>query len=99
MPWWLFPTYSIVITSQGWTFQCGVADFFLGPPTLTASSFAALWPTYPKFLALKDLNLLEKYTKNQEASSILEVLFFSQSDLIYIGNLVTVPFHLILTVY
>ena len=31
------------------------ADFFLRTPTLTASNFAALWPTDPKFLALKDL--------------------------------------------
>ena len=61
------------------------ADIFLRPPTLTATDFAALWPTDPKFLALKDLNPLEKYTKNQEASSIKKVVFFSQSDLIYIG--------------
>ena len=52
-----------------------LADFFLRPPTLTASNFAALWPTDPKFLALKDLNLLIKHTKNQEASSILRVVF------------------------
>ena len=51
------------------------ADFFLRPPTLTASNFAALWPTDPKFLALKDLNLLKKHTKNQVASSILKVVF------------------------
>ena len=31
------------------------ADFFLRPPTLTASNFAAVWPTDPKFLAIKDL--------------------------------------------
>ena len=52
-----------------------LADFFLRPPTLTASNFAALWPADPKFLALKDLNLLKKYTKYQEASSILRVVF------------------------
>ena len=51
------------------------ADFFLRPPTLTASNFAALWPTDPKFSAFKHLNLLKKHTKNQEASSILRVGF------------------------
>ena len=44
-------------------------------PSLMAGKFAALWPTDPKFLALKDLNLLKKHTKNQEASSILRVVF------------------------
>ena len=52
-----------------------LADFFLRPPTLIASNFAALWHTDPKFLPKKDLNLLKKYTKNQEASSILRVDF------------------------
>ena len=52
-----------------------LADFFLRPPTLTACNFAALQPTDPKFLALKDLNLLKKHTKNQVASSILKVIF------------------------
>ena len=51
------------------------ADFFLRPPTLTASNFAALWPADPKFLALKNLNLLKRHTKNQVASSILKVVF------------------------
>ena len=40
------------------------ADFFLRPPTLTASNFAALWPTDPKFSAFKHLNLLKKHIKN-----------------------------------
>ena len=31
------------------------ADFFLRTPTLTASNFAALSPTDPKFSAIKDL--------------------------------------------
>ena len=44
------------------------ADFFLGTPTLAASNFEAIWSTKPKFLALKDLNLLKKYVKNQEDS-------------------------------
>ena len=52
-----------------------LADFFLRPPTLTASSFEALWPTDSKFSAIKDLNLLKRYTKNQEAGSILKVDF------------------------
>ena len=48
---------------RGWA-----ADFFLRPPTLTASNFEALWSIDLKFLALKDLNPLQKYNKNQEAS-------------------------------
>ena len=43
--------------------------------SLMACDFAALWPTDPKFSSLKDLNLLKKYNKNQEASSILRVDF------------------------
>jgi len=38
-----------------------VADFFLRTPTLKANNFAALFPTDPKFLALKDLNLFSKF--------------------------------------
>ena len=62
-----------------------VADFFLRTPTLKDGSFAALWPTDPLFAVLEDLDIFKKYTKNQEAGSILRVSFFSQSDLIYIG--------------
>ena len=51
------------------------ADFLLRPPTLTASNFKALWPTDPIFTAFKDLNLSKKCTKNQEAGSILRVIF------------------------
>ena len=51
------------------------ADFFLRPPTLTASNVAALWPTHLKFSALKDLNLLKTMSKFQEACSILKVGF------------------------
>ena len=51
------------------------ADFFLRPPTLTASNFAALWSTDLKSLAKKDLNFSKKFIKNQEASSILRVIF------------------------
>ena len=43
--------------------------------SLMAGDFAALWPTDSKFLATKDLNLLKKHTKNQMASSVLEVVF------------------------
>ena len=42
---------------------------------LIAGNFAALWPTDPKFSALKDLNFFKKCTNNQEASSILRVGF------------------------
>ena len=43
--------------------------------SLLAGNFAAIQPTDSKFLAMKDLNLLKKYIKNQEASSILRVKF------------------------
>ena len=62
-----------------------VADFLLRPPTLTASNFAALWPTDSKFSALKDLNVFLKYVKFQDAGRILKVFLLSQSDLIFIG--------------
>ena len=52
-----------------------VADFFMRPPTLTASNFAALWPTDLKFLAFKDLNPFSKRIKFEEATSILKVVF------------------------
>ena len=39
------------------------------------SNFVALWPTDPIFSALKDLNLLQMYIKNQMAGSILKVFF------------------------
>ena len=43
--------------------------------SLMASNFAALWPTDPKFSALKDLILFSTVSKVQEASSILKVGF------------------------
>ena len=49
-----------------------LADFFLRPPTLTASNFAALWPKDPKFSALKDLNLFYTMSKVQDASSFFD---------------------------
>ena len=45
-----------------------VSRLFLRPPTLTASNFEALKSTGPIFTVLKDLNLLKKHIKNQEAS-------------------------------
>ena len=33
-----------------------------------AGNFTTLQPTDPKFLALKNLNLLKKYIKNQDGS-------------------------------
>ena len=44
-----------------------MADFFLRPPTLTASNFDALRPTDPIFTVLKDLSLLKRYIRNKEA--------------------------------
>ena len=46
------------------------ADFFLRTPILTAINFAALWPTNPKFLALKDLLFFSQVIKFQGAGSI-----------------------------
>ena len=42
---------------------------------LMASSFAALWPTDPKFSASKDLILFSTVSKAQEASRILKMGF------------------------
>ena len=52
-----------------------MADFFVRPPTLTTGNFEAIWPKDLKISAIKDLNRLKKYAKNQEASSILKVGF------------------------
>ena len=51
------------------------ADFFLRTLTLTASNFAALQPTDPKFSARKDLNPFTIVLNVQGASSILRVIF------------------------
>jgi len=41
-----------------------------------ADNFKALWPTDSKFSALKDIRKpFKKFTKNQEPSSILKVVF------------------------
>ena len=53
--------------------------------------FAALWLVDPKFNAIKDLNLLKKHTKNQEASSILRVDFaLSKWPHLHRASLVTI---------
>ena len=52
-----------------------LVDFFLRPPTLTASNFAALWPTEPIFTAFKVLILFSTVSKDQKASSNLKVGF------------------------
>ena len=77
-----------------------MVDFFLRPPTLTDSNFAALWPKDPIFTALKVLNVWKKYLKSQEASSILRVGFaLSKWPHLHRAYVVTVPFILILAVY
>ena len=45
-----------------------VDRFFLRAAILTASNFEALKPKDSLFTVSKDLNLLKKHTKNQEAS-------------------------------
>ena len=55
-------------TRADW-FECGrgrMADFFLRPPTLKASNFAALQSTDSILTKLKDLNPLKKHANNQE---------------------------------
>ena len=59
----------------GWLGPGPAGRLFLRPPTLTAGNFAALWPTDPKFLALKDLNPFKTVSKVQKTSSILRVGF------------------------
>jgi len=58
--------------------ECGwgrMEDFFLRPPTLKASNFAALESTDPIFIESKDLNPLKKHIKNQKASKVFEINF------------------------
>ena len=72
---------------------------FLRPPTFTASNFDALLSTDPKFLALKDLNCLKKYTKYHEASYNFRLGFaLSNGPHLHRDYSVTVPFDLILAV-
>ena len=58
-----------------WVGPGPVGRHFLRPPTLTASNFAALWPTEPIFTAFKVLILFSTVSKDQKASSILKVGF------------------------
>ena len=58
-----------------WVGPGPVGRLFLRPPTLTASNFAALWPTEPIFTAFKVLILFSTVSKDQKASSILKVGF------------------------
>ena len=75
------------------------ADIFLKPPTLKAGNLKALFSTDPIFTVLKDLNLLKKYTKNEEASYNLRLGFaLSKRPQLHRAYLVTVQFHLILAV-
>ena len=69
------------------------ADFFLRPPTLKAGNFEALLCTDPIFTALKVLNPLKKYNKNQEASYNFK-LGFALSNRPHFNSvyLVRVPF-------
>ena len=79
---------------QGWS-----ADFFLRPSTLKAGNFAALLPIDPKFLALKDLNLLKRQIKNQEDSNNFRIDFaLSKRPHLHRAYLVIVRFNLILAV-
>ena len=58
-----------------WVGPGPVGRLFLRPPTLTASNFAALWPTEPIFTAFKVLILFSTVSKDQKASSNLKVGF------------------------
>ena len=74
--------------TQADRFECGQGwkeDFFFRPPTLTASNFAALWPTDSKFSAIKDLNLLKSKSKVKWLAAFWRWFLPSQNDLIYIG--------------
>ena len=73
---------------RGWA-----ADFILRPPTWTASNFKSLWSTDSIFTVLKDLNLLKKYIKNQEAHYNFR-LGFALSNRPYFNSayLLRVPF-------
>ena len=67
--------------------------FFLRPPTLKAGNFTTLYSTDPIFTVLKDINLLKKFMKNQEASNNFK-LGFAPSERPHFNSiyLVRVPF-------
>ena len=77
-----------------------MADFFLRPPTLTASNFKALSAIDPIFTVLKDLNLLKNYTKSQKASYNFK-LDFALSNRLHFNSvyLARVPFLTGIAVY
>ena len=67
------------------------ADFLLRTPTLTASNFAALQSTHPKFLAIKDLLFFSQRIEFQGLGTILKVIFaLSNSPHLHRAYLVTV---------
>ena len=49
---------------------------FLRPPILTGGNFEALKPINPLFTIIKDIKLLKKHIKNQEASYNFRLGFF-----------------------
>ena len=58
---------------------------------MTANNFEALWSLDPVLTALKDLNLLKKYTENQEASNNFRIGFaISKRPHLHRAYLVTV---------
>ena len=68
--------------------------------SLLAGHFAALWPTDPKFSALKDLNPSSTVSKIKKAGSILKVVFaLSKWPHLHSAYLVTVCRVLITTVH
>ena len=81
---WFDPGWTRIQAKSTCTQLAGMAKaahFFLRTPTLTASNFAALWPTDPKFLALKDLLFFLQCIEFQGADSILKVDFALSSRL------------------
>ena len=81
---WFYPARTKI--RADW-FECGrgcVADFFLRPPTLTASNFEALQSTDCTSTVLKDLNLLKKHTKNQ--MYLISIVLFTRGMTFIFGN-------------
>ena len=60
------------LNQSAWIRVCPVSNH---SQSLMAGNFAALWPTDPKFLELKDQILFITVSKVQEASSILRIVF------------------------
>ena len=72
---WFSPSLTRTQAKCTLTVMAKPADFFLTPPNLMASNFAALSSTDPKFLALKDLLFFSQHIEFQDAGSILKVVF------------------------